>query len=67
MKNPCKECLTLSICRGRSYMELIDKCNILDSYIEDNATRRRPGSIRLIIASVLDDVEKTLRLGVYAP
>ena len=48
-------------------MELIDKCNILDSYIEDNATRRRPGSIRLIIASVLDDVEKTLRLGVYAP
>ena len=67
MKVPCKNCITLPICINTSYSAVIKKCSIIDSYVEERSRRRRPGGIRLVPVSVLEEVEKMLRKGNYAP
>ena len=36
MKNPCKECITLSLCRGKTWYPVLADCSLLRVYLADN-------------------------------
>jgi hypothetical protein len=61
MKCPCENCICVPICRNILYKKLVEKCDILDRYIESNSRRNKGGKgMRLVKVSALREVEKAL-------
>lgn len=61
MKCPCKDCICVPVCRNIQYKKLVKRCELLDSYIEDNSRRLKNGrGMRLVNVIALRAVEEAL-------
>ena len=47
MKCPCKECISLAICRHKDYLVLFDQCSMVRTYISDHANYKKRSNFKV--------------------
>lgn len=44
---PCKECVSIAICRHKEYLQLFDDCSIIKSFVPDHRHRHIRNSVKI--------------------
>ncbi len=49
IKCPCEECICLAVCRNKFYLNLVEDCELISSYLRRPCTASRERNYPLII------------------